>query len=656
MKSIKVNPGLWIEAGAGHEKRHEADVAGGGSWVVRESVRTTGAKLSATREGVRVEFAVPADGADAVHGRLYDSSWRCMLEATVAACKLPADWRAFARLDVDLTVLDAPVDLEWVVVGARSRLMDRRVCRPGRCVLSVDTREIPLIQGKQPPWEPVAIRLAARPANGEARTVVVHGIELHASKGPVLPVVDRLGQRKHRDWPGKMRDKSEFARDLARESAELDAAPKRADRDEFLGWTEGPRFKPGAFFRVEQDDAGRWWYVTPHGHPYWCYGTTGVRLVDNTSVEGREELFEEIPPREFPGKWREDGSVCFYGTNALTKYGSEEAWAQFTGRRLLAWGVTGIGNWSDLSVLKARKAPGTWDLSSRVGPALLGRLPDVFDARWAPAFEAHLKERTAPWIGDPWLVGWFVDNELPWGHARLLDAPADAAVRGEWSRVVRDRYADPSGFRADTGCACATWEAIAALDEAGLGASPAADELRASLTGHYTKKYFSEVRRVLKSVDPDHLYLGCRFVRGLPHEAVVRASSVCDVVTVNSYSLTPERWRFDEWHRLCGRPIQIGEHQYALYGDHLPPPIWPALTAEERRRWFPEYVRGAASMPYCVGDHWFQYVDQAGTGRPSNGENMAIGWIDVVDRPHDEMIEAVREAGNGIYEWHNASR
>lgn len=656
MMTLTVDPRLWLDSALKKAGRHEADVAGGGAWVLREAIRTTGVTLSETRDGIRAEFMRPPDKEQDPHAELHDSPWRCMLEATTAACGLPADWREFARLEIELTVVDGPIDLEWVVVGARSRLMDRRVCKPGRIVLSVDTREIPLIQGKEPSWSPVAIRLAARPFDGTPRFVFLHRISLIPCDVPAGPVVDRLGQRRHTDWPGKMRDKSEFASDFEAESKALADVPARSDRDAFNGWTGGPRFKPSRFFRVEQDDAGRWWYVDPLGNPYWSFGPTCVRLVDNTLVEGRESLFEALPPREHPGRWREDGSVCFHGTNALTKYGSEKTWADFTCRRLVAWGATGIGNWSDQSVLKAGMVPGTCDLSTRVGPAMLGRLADVFDSRWAAAFASHVKERAAPWLGDPWLVGWFVDNELPWHEPRLLNGPRDAAIRTAWVAVVREKFSQPSDFASATGCVCSTWDDVARLDDDSLGTSDPAKELRTALIGRYAGRYFAEVRRILKDVDPDHLYLGCRFVRVRPHESVIRAASVCDVVTVNSYSLIPERWRFDEWHRLCGRPIQIGEHQYALYGPHLPPPIWHSLTAEERRRYFPEYVRTAACMPYCVGDHWFQYVDQAGTGRPSNGENMAIGWIDVVDRPHAEMIAAVREIGAGMYGWHAGSR
>jgi hypothetical protein len=651
MQSLTTDGRLWLEAARKCSERHEADVAGGGSWVVRESVRTLGVALSEAPDGTRAELRFGAGAGDPA-AELHDSPPRHLLDATVAACGLPADWRDFARLELDVTVVGGPLDLEWAVVGARSRLMDRRVCPAGRTVLAVDTREVPLIQGKEPSWSPVAVRLVVRPADETPRAIVLHRIRLVPGAAASGPVVDQFGQRRHVDWPGKMRDRAELAADREAEDRALAAAPAWPQRDRYHGWTGGPRFAQGRFFRVEQDDAGRWWYVDPLGNPYWSFGSTCVRLGDNTVVTGREELFESLPPREHPGLWREDGSACFHGTNALGKYGSEKAWADFTCRRLIAWGATGIGNWSDLSVLQARRLPGTASLSSRVGPARAGHMADVFDPRWADAFAAHVNEAAALWRGEAWLLGWFVDNELPWREPRLLDGPPDAAIRVAWLEVVRQRFADPAAFAAATLCRCLTWDDVARLDETALGTSETAAELRVALLERYARRYFGEVSRLLKAADPDHLYLGCRFVRVRPHEVVVRAAAVCDVVTVNCYSLLPEPERFDEWHRLCGRPIQIGEHQYAQYGPHLPPPLWHALTAEERRRYFPAFVHTAASMPYCLGSHWFQYVDQAGTGRPSNGENMAIGWIDVADRPHWEMVEAAREIGAGIYEWH----
>lgn len=650
-----VDPRIWLTDSVEEAERHEADVAGGGRAVKKTVQRREHVTVSETADGIRVEFQSPSDWSSAGVNGLYDGWPCCFIEAVASACGLPADWRGYARLELEACVED-PVDLEWAVIGARSRLMDRRACAPGDVLLQVDTREVPLIQGKQPPWSPVAIRLAGRlPAGGRAG-VVIRRIRLLPNDGAPGPVVDRFGQRRLADWPGKLRDAGELQADLAAEKALLAQSAPRPGRTRYHGWTGGPKFAATGFFRVEQDGDGRWWMVDPEGAAYWSFGPTCVRLGDNTAVVGREELFEELPSRAHPGHWRENETVCFYGSNAMRKYGSAPAWVEHTCRRLVNWGATCIGNWSDRPLIHSGLMPATADLSSRVGPAQAGNLPDVFDERWAAAFTAAVRHEVEPLRGKPWFVGWFVDNEMGWGHPRLLDGPTDTAIRRVWLDVVRAEFPSPAAFAAATGCACPDWETVAGLDENALGQSATAQRLRAALVERYARRYFGEVRRILKAADPDHLYLGCRFVRVPPADAIVRAASVCDVVTVNAYSLVPERGAFDKWHRLCRRPILIGEHQFALYGPHLPPPIWPSLTADERRRWFPEYVRTAASLPYCVGSHWFQYVDQAGTGRPSNGENMAIGWVDVVDRPHAEMMEAAREIGRQIYEWHRAAR
>jgi hypothetical protein len=49
-----------------------------------------------------------------------------------------------------------------------------------------------------------------------------------------------------------------------------------------------------------------------------------------------------------------------------------------------------------------------------------------------------------------------------------------------------------------------------------------------------------------------------------------------------------------------------------------------------------------------VGAHWFQYQDQATTGR-GDGENYQIGLVDVCDRPYPETIRACREVGYRLY-------
>ena len=51
-----------------------------------------------------------------------------------------------------------------------------------------------------------------------------------------------------------------------------------------------------------------------------------------------------------------------------------------------------------------------------------------------------------------------------------------------------------------------------------------------------------------------------------------------------------------------------------------------------------------------MGTHWFQYKDQATTGR-GDGENYQIGFIDICDTPYPEIIAAARNTGDTMYPY-----
>lgn len=69
----------------------------------------------------------------------------------------------------------------------------------------------------------------------------------------------------------------------------------------------------------------------------------------------------------------------------------------------------------------------------------------------------------------------------------------------------------------------------------------------------------------------------------------------------------------------------------------------PRAAADKR------YVGGALRNPLIIGTHWFQYSDQATTGR-GDGENYQIGFLDIADTPYLETIEACRTVGYRMYE------
>src|SRR6185437_13009010 len=91
------------------------------------------------------------------------------------------------------------------------------------------------------------------------------------SQPPFDKIVDKYGQFTGDDWPGKVHSDSDLTDALAAEKKDLAAHPGPTDRDEYGGWSTGPRLKATGFFRTEKVD-GKWWLVTPTGHVFFSMG------------------------------------------------------------------------------------------------------------------------------------------------------------------------------------------------------------------------------------------------------------------------------------------------------------------------------------------------------------------------------------------------
>ena len=79
-----------------------------------------------------------------------------------------------------------------------------------------------------------------------------------------FPILDRFGQYKHADWPGKIKSDTDLIQANAAEEKVLKSLPGAAGRDRFGGWAEGPKLKATGHFRVEKRE-GTWWLVDPDG-------------------------------------------------------------------------------------------------------------------------------------------------------------------------------------------------------------------------------------------------------------------------------------------------------------------------------------------------------------------------------------------------------
>ncbi len=495
------------------------------------------------------------------------------------------------------------------------------------------------------------------------------------SEAEFFPMIDEYGQFIHKDWPGKTTSDADLQRRRQEEAADIEANPGPAEWDRFGGWAGGPQLDATGFFRTEKL-GGRWWLVDPDGRLFWSHGIDCVGTGNATTpITDRRHWFRGLPAPESPfarfygkGNWaphnyyegRSYETYNFTGANLLRKYG--EAWEQefpnLVHKRLRSWGMNTIANWSDERIYRLRQTPYTATAYSggrniEGSEGYWGKFRDVFDPSFAAALRQSLawhRDRTA---GDPWCIGYFVDNELGWGNetslaVAALVSPPDQPAKRAFVEDLKAKYAAIEALNAAWGTQYASWDAL-------LESRQAPDEARArpDLTAFYSRvaeTYFRTCRDAVKEVAPHALYLGCRFAWG--NDRAVRAAAVyCDVISFNVYRRTVADLKLPEG---VDKPVIIGEFHFgALDRGMFHTGLVPTPSQEARAAAYRDYVTGALRHPHLVGTHWFQFGDQATTGR-GDGENYQIGFVDVCDTPYPETIAACREVGYSLYTTRSA--
>jgi hypothetical protein len=363
------------------------------------------------------------------------------------------------------------------------------------------------------------------------------------------------------------------------------------------------------FFRVDNID-GKWWLVVPVGHLFLSVVADSIGASAVTSARGREALFAKLPPAVQGGR----GGSSFYAWNLERRYGADWAapWIDTTLRRMTAWGFNTIGNWSDPRLGQAGRVPYVvttrgWGIES--GP--MG-VVDVFAPDFAERVDRLAAQQCDARKNDPYLLGYFLGTEPPWPGRESV--AADAILNGPDSPMKT------------------------ALKQF-LAAGDTPDRRKTFLTDAYTK-FIETVSAAVKRHDPNHLNLGLRFGSSAPPE-VVKPSKIFDVYSLNSYAYTVNQREVDKVRDLIDRPMLIGEFHFGTPGRGMTPGLRQVANQEERGVAYRYYVENAMADPNIVGAHWFEWIDEPSTGR-FDGENYAIGLINVTDQPYQELIDAAK--------------
>ena len=501
-------------------------------------------------------------------------------------------------------------------------------------------------------------------------------------------IVDRYGQYARADWPGKVKTDEQLQQAVTQEQKQLHGwLAERPAQDKFSGWTGGMPFEANGFFRTEKRD-GRWFLVTPEGHPFYSLGVNAVTAQQSaTYVEGREAMFTDLPQpgdalatyfgqsdsrsdtganqgRTFAsGRWFD-----FYKANVQRSYGQADpaAWRILSQDRLQAWGFNTLGNWSEPAFGGDTRMPFSIPLSIQGDYATIstgvdwwGAMPDPFDPRFAMATERAVAIASRDHRDNPWLLGYFADNELAWagpaddpnGRYALayatLRLSTDVPAKRAFLKLLRDKYRNQNGLSRAWGIELPAWEL---MEDPGFQAPlpsaefPAIEKDMQAFLRLYAETYFKTIADSLDWHAPNHLLLGGRFASSIP-EAVNACASFCDVLSFNFYTREPQHGYDFAALRQLDKPLMITEFHF---GSRDRGPFWGGVAEvykeEERGPAYAHFLAKALEEPQIVGVHWFQYLDQPVTGRLLDGENGHLGLVGITDRPWDSFVKAVRKA------------
>lgn len=405
---------------------------------------------------------------------------------------------------------------------------------------------------------------------------------------------------------------------------------KRKDpgTDKFGGYLSA-QYEATGFFRTQQID-GRWWIVDPEGHPYII---KGVAVFSTGGSDRQSAALKE-------------------------KFGTPAEWAENQMDMLRSYGFNSLGAWSRVDEVRQASRPMPYTVI--VNPMGMYKAAHIkrfggkyhshgwqnyrFDLAMVfdPEFDKYVEKAVsavAKYKDDPYLVGYFTDNEIPWvndaldRHLTLLakDEPAYLAV-SEW-------------FRERKGAAAT--------------AADITQEDRDAFSAFYFETYLSKVVTALRKYDSNHLYLGCRFNQHkeeLANKAMFEvAGRYMDIVSINHYrKWQPEAAQMRNWIEWSGKPFIITEFYTKGEDSELPNNTgagWNVRCQEDRGWFYQNFTMELLKSRGCVGWHWFTYMDNDPENMhtdPSNRDSNK-GVVRWNFEPYTVLLEEMQQLNDRVW-------
>lgn len=401
------------------------------------------------------------------------------------------------------------------------------------------------------------------------------------------------------------------------------------------------------YWRIAQDSAGVWWFVSPDGKQEFLNGVTTVQPFQRGRVE--------TGPHFVSSDW--DGGI--------DRTGNLDAWSRQTLQRVTDTGFKALGAWCHPQFHQL-DVPMTRDLN--IWAWMSGAAKRFYSPDWATTAEHAIKVQVDLLKDNRNLVGYYIDNELDWGdgvsgpHVYFDYLPPDDPNRLEVIRVIQTVWTSIEQFNADWNLSIKSWDELKTWQTLPPSHNKSYSRLFAAWLSHLAEDYFRTTSTFIRKYDPNHLILGVRFKGYAPIEVVRASKGYTDAQSLNTY-VSDARLDYEMFRMMyeeSNQPIIIGEYSFHSLDGRSGNRNTVGFSAQvldqqARADGYHLFTTRLAKVPWIIGADWFQWADEPPSGRSSDGEDVNFGVVDVDDREYDLLADSIRQTAPMLNPLHASS-
>ena len=424
--------------------------------------------------------------------------------------------------------------------------------------------------------------------------------------------------------------------------------------------------EPTGYFYTKQDNEGRWWLIDPLGNAMYACGTDSVN---------------------WHGRHCEALGYCPYHRSVRAIFDTEIEWTLHTKKRLDSWGFNYAGTCSRLFRSHIPFADNLMIGSTFASLGdeydicpYLGHVGTALPNPFHPRFGEYARKRYLRNVGghseNPYFLGYYCDNELRWAGANqahdgsgvfdtVMKKNNKHTAKIALVKFMSDRYGkDISKMNKEWNTTFKSFDDLLNVNTL-KHVNKAQLEVKLDFLTHTAETYFKTLRDNLRAMDPNHLFLGCRYAGTRAHQRIWEANAkYCDVVSFNVYPTydvvrddmyidgVPAKEKMDYLYNMCKRPMMVTEWAFMGLDSGLP------CTRGAGQRFFTQDERSyAAGLFYkqmlghkgMIGSSWYEFGDDPYLGvRRRHPENSNYGLLNKDDVPYEKLVNTFRKINEDI--------